>query len=86
MVATSQDLGVSRAFLFDDWVCPMSADIVEGINLALSVTGDDEIKTCDLVSQPVAGVLNAHAVGDEEPALGEDCSAFKFVHLRCCVP
>lgn len=81
VVSTGEDLGISGTLFLNDRVCTVSTHVVECVDIALSVTSDDEVETCKLITNPVAGFLQPHAVGDEEPPLGEYSSALQLVHL-----
>lgn len=73
-------------FFCDNGECAVSADIVEGVDLPLSVLDDDELKASDLIAEPVPWLGEPEAVCCEKPLLGEDCSTLELVHLLRSVP
>lgn len=86
MVPACEDLCVSGTLLFNDGVGSVPADVVESVDVALSVFCDDEVVASDGVTQPVAGVLDTQAVGHEEPSFREDGTALELVHgWGCCI-
>lgn len=64
----------------------MPADVVEGIDRALSITGNDEVEASDLEVEPVACVGNSDLVGDELPPAREYSAPLELVHLMGGVP
>lgn len=86
VIPAGQDFGIPFALLLDHGVRTVSADVVERVDGALPVTDDEEVKTRNLIPQPVAGFLQPRAVGDEKPSPGEDGAAFELIHLRGGVP
>lgn len=86
MISTCEDLRISRAFFLDDGIRAVPADVVESVDGALPVFGDDEVVACNGVAEPVAGVFEARAVCHEEPVAGEDGAAFHVVHCLGGIP
>jgi hypothetical protein len=62
------------------------ADVVEGINGALAIMGNDEIEASDLKIEPVACVGESDLVGDELPPPRKDGTPLELVHLMGGVP
>lgn len=85
VISASKDLCVAF-FLLYDRVSPVSADVVEGIDVSSTVSVNDDIVTCDIEAEEVSGILDAGAVCHKEPSASEDGSSFELVHLRRCVP
>jgi hypothetical protein len=81
VVSTSEDFGISGTLFLNYRVRTVSAHVVECVDVALSVTSDDEVETGKLVAEPVASVLQPHAVGDEEPSLRKYGSTLQLIHL-----
>lgn len=67
MVPAGEDLGRSFVLAFHHRIGTMPAHIVECINVATSVASDDDVKTGDVVPQPVTGLLDPRAASDELP-------------------
>lgn len=82
VVSTSQNFGISMAFILNDRICTVSAYIVEGVDVVLSVTRDDEVEPSHLIAKPVTGLFQARAMGNEEPSFGENGTPFQLIHLR----
>lgn len=64
----------------------MSADIVEGVDIVLTIPSKNKVITRHLVAEPVARVLQSGAVCDENPSPGEYGTAFELVHFGRCIP
>lgn len=64
MVFAGQDLIATRGFL-DDGVRSVSTRVVECVDLALSIAGEDKFVTCRLEFDPVAGILYSDFVCDQ---------------------
>ena len=60
--------------------------LVESIDDALVILGDDELEACGVVWNPVTGVGDAMLVGGEKPFPGEDGAFLKLEHLLRGVP
>lgn len=86
MVATCNDLLVSATLLLDDGVRAVSADVVEGVDVSLSITVDNEVESRDFVAEPVPCLLETRAVGDEQPSPREDRTALELIHLLNGIP
>lgn len=86
MIPARQNLRVSRALFLNYWIRTVSANVVESVDISLSITGNNEVEASHLVSEPVASFLDARAVGEEDPPLGEDCTTLQLIHLWRCVP
>ena len=81
VVSASEDFGISGTLFLNYGVRTVSAHVVECVDIALSVTSDDEIEPCKLVAEPVARVLQPHAVGKEEPSFRKYGSALQLIHF-----
>ena len=80
MVFAAEDTDRSSLLLYH-WESSVSAGIVEAMYPVVAVLGHHKIEAGNLVSQEVAGLLNARFVGDEHPFPREDRSPLKAVHL-----
>ena len=58
VVLAGEDLCVATVFL-DDGVCAVSAYVVECVNLARSVLGNNNVVVGDVVAEEVAGVCES---------------------------
>ena len=66
MVLAREDPG-SSLLLGDDWEGSVAADIVEAIDVVLTVTDQDELVLCDIEFEVIAWLGEAGLVCDEHP-------------------
>lgn len=85
MVLASENLGRALISRYD-WKCPMSANIVEGIDLPLTISSKHELEASDLELEPVSRLAESDLMGDELPFPREDGPSFELVHLLGRVP
>jgi len=85
MVLASENFGRALISCYD-WKCPMSANVVEGIDLPLPISSEHKFEARDLELEPVSRLAESDLMGDELPFPGEDGPSFEFVHLLGCVP
>ena len=85
VVFAAEDLRLAR-LLRDDGEGAVAADVVEAVDLALTVAAEDEAVLGDVKFEEVAGLFQSRDVGDGLPFSGEDGSPLQLVHLLRCVP
>ena len=88
MVSAAQDgsLALFRLLLVEDWVGSVSTHIMESLNVSLSVLDQEVIEASRLKPQKAAGLWQTEAVGDQQPALREDCAALELVESGTVIP
>jgi hypothetical protein len=87
MVPTRQNLTIPRTpFFIDNRMRAVPAHVVECIDGALTVFGENEVEAGDVVAQPVTGGFEARRVREEEPAAAEYGAAFEGEHSGGGVP
>lgn len=64
----------------------MTAHVVESIDVARTVTNDDQVIASNIVAKPVSRALEARGVRHKEPSSREDGSPLETVKVVVTVP
>lgn len=64
----------------------MATDIMEGLYFTRLILDQEEVEAGHVEPQIAARFCEAETVRRKQPSLREDCSSFKVVEGRLCVP
>lgn len=80
MVFAREDLRVAL-LLLDDGVGSVSANIVEGVDLAIAVLRDNKVVVGTVVAQPITRLLKTRLVCEDQPSARENGAPLELVHF-----
>ena len=67
MITASQDVDFA-ALLLDDRIRSVPANVVESVDIALTISDDDDVKPCNGVSEVLARLVQSRSMCKEQPS------------------
>lgn len=85
MVTAAQNTS-SASVGFDDWICPVAAQIVKSIDVSIPIFDKEERKPSNIERNIIAVLGKSKGVSNEYPSAMKDSASFKLVEFRRSIP